>query len=151
MAQGSTMQFPTSGWVGDAPGVILAGELIGANMNSTADQAIVMSVPATRYVVEAIVVSNASVSLDTAAGGIYSVASKGGVTLVAAAQVYSTLTAAAVNAAGSALFLTLDTPATTGMFDLSTLYFSLTTAQGAAATADIRVYVRPLYAPPGAG
>ena len=141
----STMQFPTTGWQGEAPGVILGGRLIGADANVTTDQAIQISCPARRYVIEAIVASNASISLTNADGGLYSAASKGGVALVAAAQVYSTLTAAAVNAAGSALFLTLDTAATTGMFDLSTIYFSLTGAQGSAATLDLRVYIRPLY------
>ncbi len=119
--------------------------LMGANMNSTADQAIQIACPTTRYIIQAIIATNASISLTTAAGGIYTAASKGGSTIVAAAQAYSTLTASGVNVAGSALALTLDTLATTGELDLSTLYFALTTAQGAAATANIRVYIRPLY------
>ncbi len=145
MAQSSTMQFATTGWEGYAPGIIEGGSLMGANMNSTGDQAIQIACPTTNYMIAAIVVTTASISLTTAAGGIYTAAAKGGSTLVGAGQAYSTLTAAATNAAGSALSLTLDTLATTGKLDLSTIYFSLTTGQGAAATANIRVYIRPLY------
>ncbi len=114
-------------------------------MNVTTDQQIPISCPSRHFIVQSIWVTAASISLTTAAGGFYSAASKGGVTLVAATQAYSTLTAAAVNAAGSALAMTLDTPATTGLFDLSSIYFALTTAQGAAATANIRVFILPLY------
>jgi hypothetical protein len=53
------------------------------------------------------------------------------------------LTAAATNAAGSVMQATLAIP--TAAFNLNAIYFALTTAQGAAATADIRVTCRPLY------
>lgn len=142
---GSTTQFPTAGWEGLAPGVILGGRLIGANMNVTTDQQIPIICPARHFIIQSIWVSTASISLTTAAGGVYTAASKGGTAIVAAGQAYSGLTAAAVNAAGSALALTLATGATTGLFDLSSIYFSLTTAQGAAATANIRVFILPLY------
>ena len=145
MAAGAQMQYPTSGWGGIAPGEVLLGELIGANMNSTADQVIPLSYPSRHFFITRIIVSSASISLTTAVGGIYQAASKAGTPLVANTQAYSTLTAAAVNAAGSALALTLATVVTTGIFDLTKLYFSLTTAQGAAATANIRVYGHPLY------
>lgn len=138
-------QFPTSPWGGYAPGRVQCGQLLGANFNSTADQAISVSVPSNRYRLDAITISGASVSLTTAAGGFYTGAAKSGTTLVAASQAYSTLTAAAVNAAGSLLAATLGAGATTSMLDVSTIYFSLTTAQGAAATADIRLSCQPLY------
>lgn len=144
-APATTLQFPTSGWGAYAPARVQCGQLTAANMNTTADQAITVSVPSRRYLIDAVVVSNASISLDTAQGGFYTAASKAGTTLVANTQAYSTLTAAAVNAAGSAMSATLGAGATTSMLDVGTIYFSLTTAQGAAATADIRVYCRPLY------
>jgi hypothetical protein len=146
MAQGSTMQFPTSGWEGMAPGVVLGGVLIGANMNSTADQAIQINSPALHYVIESIWVSNASISLTTAQGGFYTGAGKTGTTLVANTQAYSTLTAAAVDATGSSVAMTLAaTGAQTTTLDVARIYFALTTAQGAAATANIRIYIRPYY------
>jgi hypothetical protein len=112
---------------------ILLGSFIGANMNTTGDQAI--AVPYARYVVRRIVVGNASISLTTAVGGLYTAASKGGTIIVAATQGYTFLTAAS-----KFLDLTLAAILGTDVRTESTLYFSLTTAQGAAATADICVY-----------
>lgn len=139
----ATMQFPTAGWGGMAPGIVQCGTLKNANMNVTTDQKIPISFPSVNYEVAFIAASGASISLDTAAGGIYTAASKGGTAVVAAGQAYSTLTAAAVNSAGSNLLLTLNVP--TAEYNVSTLYLSLTTAQGAASTANFRVYCRPHY------
>lgn len=107
----------------------------GANMNSVNDQAFNMFVLSSqKYRVRRITATNASVSLTTAQGGIYTGASKSGSAIVAASQTYSSLTTSllaedltaalpnAVQAAG--------TP----------LYLSLTTAQGGTATADLYVY-----------
>lgn len=146
------MQFPTTPWGGYAPTTIQCGSLLGANFNSTSDQAIPISVPSGTYAVEAIAVSNPSISLTTAAGGFYSAVSKGGVAIVASGQAYSGLTTHAANTTGNFLLATISTAGTTTAFQgptqtspISTIYFSLTTAQGAAATADIRVRCRPLY------
>ena len=106
---------------------VMIGSLIGANFNSTADQAISLTVG---YRVTKVTVTNASVNMTTAAGGFYSEAAKAGTAVVAATQVYTALTSATV---------TLDCTIAVVMA-LSTLYFSLTTGQGVAATADIRVY-----------
>jgi len=119
-------------------GGILLGSLIAANFNSTADQQITIFDNPSKYILRRIVVANASTSLTTAAGGIYTAASKGGTAVVAASQAYTTLT-------GSTLFLdlTLNTTSSANITVKSAipnLYFSLTTAQGAAATADIYVF-----------
>jgi len=119
-------------------GGILLGKLIGANMNSTADQQITMLDNPSKFILRRIVVTNASISLTTAAGGVYTAASKGGTAVVAAAQAYSSLTT-------SALFLdltlsTTGSASTTVKSSIPNLYLSLTTAQGAAATADVYVY-----------
>lgn len=119
-------------------GGILLGKLIGANMNSTADQQITMLDNPSKFILRRIVVTNASVSLTTAAGGVYTAASKGGTAVVAAAQAYSSLTT-------SALFLdltlsTTSSASTTVKSSIPNLYLSLTTGQGAAATADVYVY-----------
>lgn len=110
--------------------------LFGADMNSTADQLFSVvggSTPTPYYQIHLIRATNASTSLTTAAGGIYSAASKGGSAYVASGQAYSTLT-------GSTLGLDL-TVAAVGKGSLQGIpYFSLTTGQGSAATADIRIF-----------
>ena len=152
LAQGTTFQFPGSPWQAFAPASVECGVVRGINMNVTTDQPIVISVPSATYTVEAIEVSAPSVSMTTAAGGIYSAASKGGVAIVANSQAYSSLTTNAVNATGNSLLLTLSTAGQTTRFQgyqqsspISTLYFSLTTPQGAAATANVRVFCRTNY------
>jgi hypothetical protein len=117
-----------------APGIeMLLGAKIGTNMNVTTDQLIpITRIGTKKYRITRIVVTNASISLTTAAGGVYQAASKAGTAIVANSQVYSSLTAATTE-----LSLTL---AISRTYTLDNLYFSLTTAQGAAATADIYVY-----------
>jgi hypothetical protein len=123
-------------------------KLIGANMNSTDDQLLTIqladdaatAVDEGDYIIDGIYARNASVSLTTAVGGIYTAAAKGGTQLVANSQVYSALTAASKYVA-----LTRANTALTDVFNVTTqpsLYFSLTTPQGAAATADLYVYGR---------
>jgi CubicO group peptidase (beta-lactamase class C family) len=113
----------------------LIGRLLNANMNSTADQAISLW-QGQAFRVTKITVTSATAALTTAAGGIYTGGSKTGTALVAASQVYSALSAGnialepTIDATGGALFF----GAAQG------LYLSLTTAQGAAATADIFIY-----------
>lgn len=111
----------------------LLGKLIGANMNVTTDQAIpITRIGSQKYLITKIFVTNASTSLTNADGGIYTATSKGGTAIVAAAQVYTALTSATVG-----LDLTL---AVNNTYTLDNLYFSLTGAQGGAATADIYVF-----------
>lgn len=103
------------------------------DFNSTADQALA-GFPA-RYIIRQITAHDASVNMTTAAGGIYPAPAKGGTKIVAAAQVYTALTTA-----NKFVNLTLDATAggpTTDVQTASTLYLSLTTAQGAPATADL--------------
>ena len=119
-------------------GGILLGKLISANMNSTNDQRIAMFSNPSKFILRRIVVTNASISLTTAAGGVYTAASKGGTAVVASSQAYSSLSA-------STLFLdltlsTTGSASTTVKSSIPNLYLSLTTAQGAAATADVYVY-----------
>ena len=116
----------------------LLGRLVGADMNLTADQAIPLTLlGGSKYIVEKIVVTNASTSLTLAAGGIYDTAAKGGNAIVAAVQVYS-----ALSAAGKVVALTL--AALTDVLTAPSLFLSLTTGQGVAATADIYVFGRVL-------
>lgn len=114
--------------IGQVTQEVLIGYALGANFNITTDQAISIT---TGYRVTKITVTNASVNMTTAAGGFYSAATKGGTALVAATQVYTALTSPAV---------TLDCTIAEVVGGLSTVYFSLTTPQGVAATGDIRIY-----------
>ena len=111
----------------------IIGTKLSANMNVTTDQAIpITRIGSQKYLITKIVVTNASISLTTAAGGVYQTTSKGGTAIVANSQAYS-----ALSAATTALNLTL---AINRTYTLDNIYLSLTTAQGAAATADIYVF-----------
>ena len=111
----------------------LLGSKLGADFNITTDQAISIS-GTTKYVVRKIIVTNASISLTLAAGGFYATAAKVNA-LVAAAQVYSALTTTS-----KYLDCTLTALALSDVRTEATLFLSLTTGQGAAATADIYIY-----------
>lgn len=114
-------------------GGVCVAVLKGANMNSTSDQMIPMD--CTRYIIRRITAMNTSTSLTLAVGGIYTATSKGGSTIVANTQVWSTLT-------GSTKFLdmTLASITQTDWRTEPALYLSLTTAQGGAATLDLYIY-----------
>jgi hypothetical protein len=136
-------------WV--APGVVADGgpslgasetvlaQLLGANFNTTDDQAIPIVSTITRFCLTRLIVTNPSLSLTTAVGGFYPQPSKGGTAIVANTQVYSTLTAAF-----KLLNPTLASFGSTTVFDSTILtafsiYFALSVAQGAPCTADIYV------------
>lgn len=145
-------QFPNSPWQAFAPNELQCGTLLGANFNSTLDQAISISVPSGLWAIDQISISNPSVSMTTAAGGFYSAASKGGVTVVANTQAYTSLTTNAANTTGNYMQPTLSTAGNTTAFaglaqtgQIKALYLSLTTSQGAPATADVRIYCHALY------
>ena len=107
-------------------------------MNSTSDQAFTKVGTFTNYLMTVgPMVTNTSASLTTAAGGIYSGASKSGVAIVAASQVYAS--AAGVNQG----FNAARTFAGMGVMT-ATPFLSLTTPQGSAATADFYVIGVPL-------
>ena len=112
--------------------------LTAANMNATTDQAFTWNIGSgTKCKITDIVCVNPSISLTTAAGGIYPTTAKGGNALVASSQVYT-------NATGSGTIETLTLsaypPKVVYAAGTTTLYLSLTTAQGAAATADLYVF-----------
>lgn len=119
------------------PGQTGSGHILGtlksANMNTTADQSIPVSFT-NRYVVDRVLVTGCSMSLTLAVGGVYPTTSKGGTALVANTQVYSALTGSTVVAS-----LTLAGTVAGTAYTAATLYLSLTTAQGSAATCDVYV------------
>jgi hypothetical protein len=109
----------------------LLGKLIGANMNTTSDQTI--SIGASKYFVDKVIVTNASTSLTLAVGGLYTAASKGGTQVIGNTQVFSGLTA-------STKIVLLTSLITGDVLTAGQLYLSLTTAQGGVATADIFLF-----------
>lgn len=114
----------------------------GVNANSVADTAIAIPLPTgvTSYRVAKVTGLNPSASLTAAQAGLYTAAGGGG-TAICAAQALSGLTTNAANTAGNAADLTQANGATA--FTATTLYFRITTAQGAAATLDVVVEIQP--------
>ena len=108
----------------------------GVNFNSTADQQLTKNGTFTSWRVALCKIENASKDITTAAGGIYSAASKGGYALVANTQTYTT--SGAVFGANVGVNMTF-TNSAHGLHTV-TPYFSLTTAHGSAATADLYLY-----------
>ena len=115
---------------------VCLGKLKGANFNITSDQPITISGDSSlKWIIRKLVVINSSTSLTVAAGGFYTSAGKTGTTVVAATQVYTLLT-------GSTKWidLTLASGVTGDILTAGTIYLSLTTSQGGAATADIYIF-----------
>lgn len=108
------------------------GRLTGANMNSTLDQAITIN--SSNYIIRNIIATNASASLTLAVGGIYAATSKA-TAVVSNAQLFSALTAPA-----KTVDLTISALGISDKRTENTLYISLTTGQGSAATCDIFVF-----------
>jgi hypothetical protein len=115
------------------PPTDLLFSLKGANFNTTTDQILVASFTG-KFRPTRFVVTNASLSLTTAAGGFYTAPAKGGTALVGAGQVYTALTAATI-----ALECTLAAPADVWPAGTAVI-LSLSTPQGAPATADVYIY-----------
>lgn len=119
--------------LGVLAGYGLLGSSTGVDCNSAAtDTAISMA--SSRYRIDKVVADNASISLTTATGGCFTAAGGAGTT-IAADQALSALTAAT-----KFDDLTLQAITGTDVFTSATLYFRIGTAQGAAATADVRLY-----------
>jgi len=135
-------------FVQDSPvtGVLrLIGVALGVNVNSVADTPVQLILLAgCNFIVQAVDVNNASISLTTAAVSVWSGAAGTGVNIV---------TTGATNLAGATaptknVPLTLAATANTTVFNQTTqanvLYFKVDTAQGAAATADVYIWGRVL-------
>ena len=126
---------------GPGMGQFVLASLRGANFNTTNDQPIIIPQRIVAFRLQNIIVTNASVSLTTAAGGVYPAASKGGTPIVAAAQAYSALTTqdSLLSLTSTAFFTgTRFSSRTLGQLNgLNAIWLSLTTGQGAPATADV--------------
>lgn len=115
--------------------------LRGANFNTTNDQPIAIPQRFVAFQLTSIIITNPTISLTTAVGGFYPAAAKGGTPLVAATQAYSALTG--VNSLMTATLAAFGANTRFSSANLGAIggllmvWFSLTVAQGAAATGDI--------------
>ena len=109
----------------------LLGVVTGVNVNGTGDQAVIAINNSTNYSVSNVVFTNASISLTTAAAGVFTAPSAGGTAIVSNAAL-SALTGSTV--------VSQRTVATTATQTAQNLYVNVGTAQGAAATMDVYVY-----------
>lgn len=105
-----------------------------ANFNTTADQACPIAAGISTYSITAVYATNCSANLTLAVGGVYPTTAKGGTAIVANTQVYTALTASTV-----LLGLTVAAAPLVTRYTAATLYLSLTTGQGGAATCDFYV------------
>lgn len=118
-----------------------------ANFNAaSADQALLLPFSISAFMLTGIIITNASVSLTTAAGGFYPGANQTGSPIVASSQAYSSLTnsnqllqTTLTAYAQTARFSSNNLPLTLGpnSQEVLEIFFNLTTPQGAPATADI--------------
>ena len=103
----------------------------GVNVNATGDVAVMPIVNSSSFSVFQVVFTNASISLTTAAAGVFTAAAAGGTAIVANA---------ALSGLTSATVFSQRTVATTALQTGQNLYVNVGTAQGAAATMDVFVY-----------
>ena len=100
------------------------------NVNATGDTVLPI-INTDRYGVSNVIFTNASVSLTTAAAGLFTAPSAGGTAIVSNA---------ALSAMTSASVVSQRTVASTAAISGQNLYVNVGTAQGAAATMDVFVY-----------
>lgn len=139
---GHLAKWLTSGVLDDAGPQIVGQRVLailqGADFNVTTDQPLIIPNTITAFQLTGLIVTNASISLSAAVGGFYTALSKGGSAIVAAGQVYSALTGANLllnpTLTAFALAARFSSPA---VLTNNQIVFSLTTPQGALATADI--------------
>lgn len=124
---------------------ILAFPITGVNFNSSNnDNSIAITLPTgrTRYQVLDCIISNASHTLVTATAGLFTAASGGGVAIVTAASAISvSATTDATNNNSQAMTIN---NAGTETYTATTLFFRTAAAEGAAATGDVTVRIKPL-------
>lgn len=122
--------------------VILRG--VNFNFGSAHDNPISIVLPTgiTRYMVSAVLISNASASISTATAGLFTAGSGGGVAIVTNSSAI-TVTASAVNTNNNSMSFTVNNAATEA-YNASQLFFRTVTSQGSTATADVIIHIRPL-------
>jgi hypothetical protein len=120
-------------------GLTLLGRIVGANMNSTSDQPFTMFVDTKKYYVPSyLIVKDCSAALTAAQGAVYDQAAKAGNKLFGT----TTTPYTACTGVGTAQPVAATTAGTQVVDGISANppILSLTTAQGAAATANVYLY-----------
>ena len=108
----------------------LLAVVTGVNVNATGDQAVLPIINSTNYSVSNVVFTNASISLSSAAAGLFTApAASGGI-----------VSNAALSALTGPTVVSQRTVASTAIQSAQNLYLNVGTAQGAAATMDVYVY-----------
>lgn len=102
----------------------------GVNANAVGDTAMPV-INATSYSALYVIKVNASISLTTAVGGVYTAAAAGGTAV---------LTPAALSGNTGPTVVVQTAPTTTAVQTAQTLFWRISTAQGAAATVDVYVF-----------
>jgi hypothetical protein len=145
--QGNGSSALTAVSTADAQQALSIGELsfptTGVNLNATSDTPVAITLPAgfTRYHIVDVKVSNASISLTTAQIGLYTAASQGGVNIVAQT---TTGIPNNTNATNLNSYSATVVDSGTRAYNNATLYINVGTPQGAAASADITIVIKPL-------
>ena len=128
---------------GITPGLFLLGYSDGINFNLAGDKPITLSIPAGAIGWRAALglVYGTSGSFSAAEAGLYSSAFQQGSVLLTQTAL-SGITATGVNTLGATTALT---PGTTAVWNYSTIYLNVGTAQGATSQGDFYLYGYPLY------
>lgn len=125
--------------------VFAAGSAAAVNLNSAnTDTAITISSPTTNYIVDRVLVVNngTTASLTTATAGLFTATGGAGLAL-AANQALSPITSNAIGTDANSFALATTVGSRTAI-STATLQFRVGTAQGAAATGTVYVWIRPL-------
>ena len=102
----------------------------GVNVNATGDQAVLAIQNSSNYSVSNVVFTNASISLSSAAAGLFTAPSASG----------GIVSNAALSALTGSTVVSQRTVASTAIQSAQNLYLNVGTAQGATATMDVYVY-----------
>jgi hypothetical protein len=133
------------GWtvpkMGETAAFMVVAKSVNANVVADTTLAVPLPPGVSRYRVVRVTALATSLSLSAAAAALYTAASAGG-TAICGPQALSGLTTSTAGAAGNAIDLTLALAAAT-FFTATTLYFRITTPQGAAATFDVLLHIQP--------
>lgn len=131
----------TNGVIGDAGPQVAGQRVLGVqqnvDFNSTNDTPILVQSAVQVFQLTGIIVTNASRSITTAAGGFYIGVSKGGSAIVAAGQVYSALTGSNLLMQPTLTAFALAARFSASLLTANQIFFSLTTPQGVPCTADV--------------
>lgn len=122
----------------------VAASALGVDMNAVADTALTIALPpgVTRFRIQNLLIWGASVAINAATQvqyALYTAAAAGGTAIISPTA--STISATAADAANSAHYIS---PSAHAFMEDTSLFFRVTTAHGAAATANVAIQVQAL-------